>query len=122
MPYEIEFDLWTDGIVFYPDPALSTVGGLPEARGVFDLNGDAIPDYLSVSGDWPTGEVLTTADIYYQDEQGRFVGTLAVPEPELSFPGRVLVEDFNNDGLPDIYVATFVSVRGRGVISTPPTV
>lgn len=107
MPYEIEFDLWTDGIVFYPDPALSTVGGLSEARGVFDLNGDAIPDYLSVSGDWPTGEVLTTADIYYQDEQGRFAGTLAVPEPELSFPGRVLVEDFNNDGLPDIYVATF---------------
>ena len=107
MPYEVESDLWTDGIVFYPDPALSTVGGLPEARGFFDLNGDAIPDYLSVSGDWPTGEVLTTADIYYQDEQGRFAGTLAVPEPQLSFPGRVLVEDFNNDGLPDIYVATF---------------
>ncbi len=112
MTIDVTEDFWTGAFVRFPgdfDPY--SVGNLPAARGIADLNGDAIPDFFGVSGDVPTGEILTLAEIYLQADNGSFTAQRVSEEYELKFPGRAMVEDFNRDGLPDIYVSTFGNER-----------
>jgi hypothetical protein len=86
-------------------PIVST---LPHAIVVSDFDLDGDQDVIYAKGDWPTGEILTGIQIW-KNENGQLVSI----ENEitslnfLSFPGRIKLADFNQDGLMDLYIGTF---------------
>jgi len=86
-------------------PIMST---LPHAIVVSDFDLDGDQDVIYAKSDWPTGEILTGIQIW-KNENGQLVSI----ENEitslnfLSFPGRIKLADFNQDGLVDLYIGTF---------------
>jgi hypothetical protein len=85
-------------------------GNTPFALAIGDLNRDGKPD-LAI-GNWAgqpdrrTGEGVTAM---LNDGKGVFVAMPGSPFPTGGGPGRVAIGDVDNDGMPDIVVANYLS-------------
>ena len=89
---------------------------LPETMGggvaFFDYDTDGHPDLLFINstywpGHVPEGKPLPTLALYHNDGHGRFADVTAGSGLDVSIYGMgVAVGDYDNDGLPDVYVTT----------------
>ena len=82
-----------------------------------DLNRDGFTDFVANDSDWPNGRILTNIIGWvYQPDTGQYVESLAIrSDPVFSFPSlRSHVNDFNRDGLDDLYVVTYGDEHRQG--------
>ena len=108
---------------FVHDPSAMT-SELPLIRGgggmdfiAIDLNRDGFTDFVANDSDWPNGRILTNIIGWvYQPDTGQYVESLAIrSDPMFSFPSlRSHVNDFNRDGLDDLYVVTYGDEHRQG--------
>jgi hypothetical protein len=109
-----------DTDLFFP------AGAGPSSVAVGDLNGDGIPDLVVADAESNTLSVLLGSDDgTYQAPRQFAIGAFHAPTPvgqEIHLPNfrrRVVLADFNHDGIPDIAVTNFDSgdvsvLLGRG--------
>ncbi|MDB6054620.1 MAG: hypothetical protein JWN25_2143 [Verrucomicrobiales bacterium] len=104
----------TSGITFAHNNGAYGEKLLPETMGsgvaVFDFNGDGFQDLLFVNGNYwsghmPEGKKPTTPALYQNDGKGHFTDVTAGSGLDQPMNGMgVAVGDFDNDGLPDIFL------------------
>jgi hypothetical protein len=96
--------LGPQGIVLsWQNPSSPTTGSQPQRIATGDFNGDGIPD-LAVAN-YSSSSAVT---ILLGKGDGTFTSS-AVSPPAGSYPGSIVVADFNSDGKPDLAVTSTYS-------------